>query len=367
MRLLIAGGGTGGHVFPALAVAQALVAQDPHAEVLFVGTQRGFEARAVPAAGHEIVFIEISGVKGMGVGRGLRSLIQIPKAGLRSRQILRSFNPDVVLGVGGYASGPVVATAALLGIPTAICEQNSVPGLTNRILAKMVRAIFGSFAHSQGFFPSKKFTLVGNPVRREIIETEPQAADNGAPLRVLVLGGSQGARPLNQALPKIFAAWAATGRGLMIRHQSGAPDLDSVRQAYAGLGLSVEVTAFIDDMASAYGQADLVVGRAGATTCAELTALGIPALLIPFPQAADDHQTLNARDLEQVGAAMILPQAELDSDAALTLLTSLDEDSLQSMRLASQRLGRPQAADDVVRALHTLATGEKIQGREEHA
>lgn len=360
MRVLIAGGGTGGHVFPAIAVAQAIVA-DAGSQVLFAGTERGLEARAVPAAGFAIEFVRVSGLKRMGVLGRLRGLALLPVAFVDSWRIISRFRPDVVLGVGGYASGPIVGCAWLRGIATAICEQNSVPGVTNRLLARLVPAVLASFDVSKHYFAGDRFHLVGNPVRAALVAPRKETyADD--PVRVLVLGGSQGARPLNERLPAGFALAIKQGQQITIVHQAGANDVDKVRAAYAALGVSADVRGFIDDMAAVYAASDLVVSRAGATTCAELTVLGLPSVLIPFPQAADDHQTVNARALVEAGAAVLLPQSELTPErlaAALAPLMTDDGTQLQRMADAARALGRPDAAAQVRAALERLARGER--------
>ncbi|MFH1807252.1 MAG: undecaprenyldiphospho-muramoylpentapeptide beta-N-acetylglucosaminyltransferase [Pseudomonadota bacterium] len=364
LRLLIAGGGTGGHVFPALAVAEALRARKDGSQVLFVGTERGFEARAVPAAGFDIAFIRISGLKRVGLLGTVRTLLRLPLSLLSSWSILSRFQPQAVLGVGGYASGPVLLAAWLKRLPSAVAEQNSVPGFTNRVLGKLVRAVFGSFEHSARYFDARRFRVVGNPVRAALAEQarEERPAAATDTVRVLVLGGSQGARPLNEKLPQGFALAMQRGLKLEITHQAGEADAERARQVYAGQGVPATVHSFIDDMAAAYGAADLVVGRAGATTCAELTALGIPSILIPFPQAADDHQTLNARALADAGAAVVIPQHELDAESLSTALHALCGDGagrLGQMREAARSLGRPEAAHQLVDALCALARGDK--------
>ncbi|MBN2359370.1 MAG: undecaprenyldiphospho-muramoylpentapeptide beta-N-acetylglucosaminyltransferase [Deltaproteobacteria bacterium] len=361
MKVLIAGGGTGGHVFPALAVAQAIVAEPAGSQVLFAGTERGLEARAVPAAGFGLECVRVAGLKRMGWAGRLRGLALLPIAFVDSWRIISRFKPDVVLGVGGYASGPVVLCAWLRGVATAICEQNSVPGFTNRVLGRLVPAVLASFEVSRRYFAAERFHLVGNPVRAALIAPRPDTyADD--PVRVLVLGGSQGARPLNERLPAGFALAFKQGQQFSIVHQAGPNDVDKVRAAYAGLGIVADVRGFIDDMAAVYAQTDLVIGRAGATTCAELTALGLPAVLIPFPQAADDHQTVNARALVDAGAAVLLPQSELTAErmaAVLAPLTMGDGAQLAQMADAARALGRPDAAAQVKTALERLVRGDR--------
>jgi UDP-N-acetylglucosamine--N-acetylmuramyl-(pentapeptide) pyrophosphoryl-undecaprenol N-acetylglucosamine transferase len=356
MKLLIAGGGTGGHVFPAIAVADELLSRGDGSEVLFVGTKRGFEAKAVVAAGHNIEFVQVAGLNRVSKRAQLRSLALLPGALRSSWGILTKFAPDVVLGVGGYASGPLVLGAWLRTLPSAICEQNSIPGLTNRILGRIVDEVYGSFETSRDYFNANAFRLLGNPIRA-LLMTQVRVPSVDKRVRILVLGGSQGARPLNQKLPQAFAQAIANGAALSIVHQAGLGDADEVRAAYARLGVDAEVRAFIDDMASAYAHTDLAVARAGATTCAELTALGIPSLLIPFPQAADDHQSINASVLAEAGAALVIPQRELEEDGLIQELSRLCQpglDHLAQMSAAARSYGRPHAARDVVDALASL-------------
>lgn len=352
MRLVIAGGGTGGHLFPGIAVAEALLEIDPSSSVLFVGTERGIEARAVPKAGFEVRFIEVGGLKGLGVKKRLTTMAQLPGSLLQSRRILREFGADAVLGVGGYSSGPVLVAARTLGLPTAICEQNSVPGLTNRLLAKLVDRIFVTFEASTSRFPGKKTELVGNPVRRSFREAAARPAPPIERGLVFTFGGSQGARPLNEVVPAALALVTKHGHRVSGLHQAGKSDVAAVEKAYADAAVAAEVTPFIDDMVNAYRRAHVVICRAGATSCAELTALGVAAILVPFPQAADDHQTLNARDLEKVGACVLLPQAELTPERLASEIERLigDDPRLDTLRDAARRAGKLAAAETVARA-----------------
>ncbi|MCS6913420.1 MAG: undecaprenyldiphospho-muramoylpentapeptide beta-N-acetylglucosaminyltransferase [Myxococcales bacterium] len=354
IKIIIAGGGTGGHLFPGLAVADELCQRG--ASVSFVGTRRGLEARLVPQQGYRLAFIDVAGIKGRGL-RGVLGVLRWPVAVLQTLAILVRERPDVVVGVGGYASGPVVLLAALLRIPTAVLEQNSVPGVTNRILGRFVDLVFTAFPESGTFFPTQRVRLVGNPVRRQILQGARVAPTRQDAVRLLVLGGSQGARAVNDLVVGAVASLVERGLPLpRIHHQTGPADEASVRARYEALHLppgQVEVSAFIDDMAGAYGAADLVVGRAGATTLAELTALGLPAVLIPYPFAADDHQTRNARYLEAQGAARVLVQSELRPKDLADVLHGLctDRSARERMAQASLRLGRPGAAGDVAEAL----------------
>ncbi|MCA9675777.1 MAG: undecaprenyldiphospho-muramoylpentapeptide beta-N-acetylglucosaminyltransferase [Kofleriaceae bacterium] len=363
MRLLIAGGGTGGHLFPGVAVAEELRGRDPTAGVCFVGTERGIEARVLPELGWELALIRVSGLKTVGLWGAVRGALRIPGALWQSRKLLRRVKPDVVLGVGGYASGPVVMAARLMGIPTAICEQNSIPGLTNKILGKLVRAVFVSFAESKRFFKAKKVIESGNPVRRGLLDAftaaqvaaDAAAADPAAPApgtpayRVFVCGGSQGATRVNELASE---ALIAIGQHLPLRivHQTGAIDQATITARYRDAGLDADCRAFIKDMAAEYLAADVIVSRAGATTVAELAIAGKPAILIPYPFAADNHQELNAREMAEGGAALMYRQADLTASILAESLEQLlnDPDRRARMGSAMKALARPAAAATVV-------------------
>lgn len=356
ISIVIAGGGTGGHLFPGLALAEELKARG--ARVTFVGTARGIEAKAVPQHGYPLELIDIAGLKGQGAMGTLRSLLRLPVATWQTVRLLRRLQPQVVVGVGGYASGPVVLLAALLGKPTVILEQNSIPGVTNRMLSRVARAVITAFPHAEHFFPSGKVALLGNPIRRSVLQTTapaPQPDGASAPVRVLVLGGSQGAHAVNELVTGALEHWLKTDgtesltRALCLRHQTGAADHDKVAARYRELGLPESVARaepFIREMGEAYAGCDLMVGRAGATTIAELTAIGRPALLIPFPQAADDHQTQNARYLVDHGAARLLVQRDTTPAQLAAALKELCGDAAARARMAeaSRALGRGQAA-----------------------
>lgn len=352
MKLVIAGGGTGGHLFPGIAVAEALLDVDPASEVLFVGTERGIEARAVPKAGFQVKFIEVGGLKRVGLKKRLTTMAQLPASLFQSRKILRDFGAEAVLGVGGYASGPVLVAAKTLGLPTAICEQNSVPGMTNKILARLVDKVYVTFGASRAFFPGEKTELVGNPVRRSFRVAAKRAAPAVEKGLVFTFGGSQGARPLNEAVPAALGILKSRGHEVRALHQAGKDDVASVQERYAAARVAAEVTPFIDDMVTAYRRAHVVICRAGATSCSELTALGVPAILVPFPQAADDHQTKNAADLVEAGAALLLPQAEMSPARLADEIEKLlaDDDRRQEMSDASKRAGRIDAGEVVARA-----------------
>ena len=366
--VVIAGGGTGGHLFPGLALAEQLTQRG--ASVTFVGTARGIEAKVVPQSGYPLELIEISGLKRQGAVATLRSLLRLPVALIQTLRLLRKLRPSVVVGVGGYASGPVVLLASLLRIPTVVLEQNSVPGVTNRILSHVVRRVFTSFPHASRYFPQAKVELLGNPVRHSITSasvTEP--SESAGPVRLLVLGGSLGAKAVNTLLTDALAALCSRpppalsplSQHLHIHHQTGPSDLAPTQQRYAqlaALASAVSVEPFISDMASAYRDCDLMIGRAGATTIAELTALGRPAVLIPFPFAADDHQTHNARYLVEHGAARMLQQKDTTPEQLAQVIAELCQDRtvLAAMASASKRLGKPDAAKKIADEELKLAT-----------
>ena len=363
-RFLLAGGGTGGHVFPLLAVAQALEALAPDASLHFVGTERGMEARAMPSAGYPISFLPVHPLKGGGAAGLAKGLTALPRAMWEADAALRRFGPDAVLSAGGYAAGPVTLAAAARGLPTALMEQNAVPGLTHRLLGRAVRRCFLSLPITGGLPPSK-CVLVGNPVRRALLEAavsleaRPAATTEGR-LRVLVTGGSGGAGPLNAKLPACFLRLpTALAQRVELRHQAGRGRADKVRAAYQGFGGQVQVCEFIEDMAEAYAWADLTICRAGATTLAELLVLGRPALLIPFAGAADNHQEHNARAALDAGAAWMLREDQLDGGEVERRLQALLDDPapLAEVSRAAKRLAKPDAAQEIARALLGMAQG----------
>lgn len=353
MKIIIAGGGTGGHLFPGIAVAEELVARGH--EVRFVGTAKGIEARAVPKAGYPLDLIDISGIKSRGFKGAFGGLFRVPRAMRQSNAILKREKPDVVVGVGGYASGPMVLRAALAGVPTAVLEQNSVPGFTNKTLAKFAKLVFGAFETARKSFPKNKYRLVGNPVRKPVREALEQAG-GGEGEGVLVVGGSQGAHAVNELVFEAVKLLKAVGVNPKLVHQTGEKDAPEFARRYAEAGIAAEVRPFIDDMGAAYRAAAVVIGRAGASTLAELTMIGKPAILIPFPHAADDHQTVNARELAEAGAARLLVQATTSPvELAESLRTLLEDgDARRQMAEASRALGRPRAHAEIADAVEAL-------------
>jgi len=349
-RVLIMAGGTGGHVFPALAVATWLLARG--VAVTWMGTRAGLEATLVPKAGIPVEWIEVSGLRGKGLSRKLRTPLMLGRALWQAGAILRRLRPRVVLGMGGFASGPGGMMARWLGIPLVVHEQNAIAGMTNRWLSRFASQALEAFP--QTFPPARRAITVGNPVRQSIADLPPPEerwAGRGGRPRLLVLGGSQGARALNQMVPQALALFGADDRP-EVWHQAGGQLHEAAETAYRDAGVTARLTPFIEDMAEAYGWADLVLCRAGALTIAELAAAGVGAVLVPFPFAVDDHQTANARFLEQGGAALIRQQAELDAGRlAATLREPLgDRARLLNMAIAARRLAKMNAAEQVARA-----------------
>jgi len=349
VRMMIAGGGTGGHVFPGIALAGEVVTRHPDNDVVFVGTSRGLEAKVVPATGYPIELIDVKGLKGKGPFTFLANLLLLPGALVQCWRVLTKWHPDIVVGVGGYASGPVVLAAWLLRIPTALQEQNAVAGITNRLLGVLVQAAFTAFPEASRFFDRAKVYQLGNPIRRELMENYMRPSQVHDKLRLLVFGGSQGAHVLNlrfiEALPHL-----ADLRGrLEITHQTGARDRAAVERGYHAAGFNPDVREFITDMSEAYARADLVVCRAGATTLGELTVCKKPSLLIPFPAAADNHQVMNARSLVDAGAAIMIEEAHLTGEVLAHEIRALltHPERRESMARAAGRLGSPQAASEI--------------------
>ncbi len=359
MRVLIAGGGTGGHLYPGIAVAEALLRPDPSRVVSFVGTARGLESRVVPALGYPLDLIRSAGLKGKSLPALVRGLLLLPLSALDAWQVLSRRRPDVVVGVGGYSSGPVLLLAALRGIPTLLMEQNTAPGFTNRRLARWVRAAAVSYDETLAYFPGTGF-VSGNPVRREFLQTAEAAGDHGSaqgPVRVLIMGGSQGARAINDAVVAAVPIALASGAVLAITHQTGERDLARVRDGYAQAGVPATVEPFFHDMDARMRAADLVVARAGASTLAELTVLGRASVLVPLPTAADDHQRKNAHVLAAAGASEMVEERELSSDRLAQVLVALAADGARRahMAAAAQALGKPDAAARVAERIVALA------------
>jgi UDP-N-acetylglucosamine--N-acetylmuramyl-(pentapeptide) pyrophosphoryl-undecaprenol N-acetylglucosamine transferase len=352
MRAVLAGGGTGGHVIPALAIAHEL--RDLYsAEVVFIGTSRGIENRLVPAAGFELRLVEVGALKKVSIVRRLRTMTALPTAIFRSRKILREFRPDVVIGVGGYASGPAMLAAAISRIPTLAFEPNVVPGLANRIMAPIVSSAAVHFEETRRYF--RRCQVTGVPVRRAFFNLPPKPASS--PPTLLAFGGSQGAHAINEAVMNALAALSEQVPGIQIVHQTGERDYNDAQAAYLRSRANAEVFQFIEDMPGMFARADLIVCRSGASTVAEVTAAGRPAIFIPFPHAADDHQLRNAQALERAGAAVLIAEKDLTSERLVDAVRELlgDPARLARMSEASRRLSHPDAARQIALMAGRLA------------
>lgn len=332
MRVVIAGGGTGGHVIPALAIGRELQARYG-AELLFIGTARGLETRLVPEAGFTLKLVQVGALKNVSPLTRLKTLFDLPRAVLAARRMLRDFRPDVVIGVGGYASGPAMIAALLKGIPTLAFEPNAVPGFANRAVGKWVSAAAVHFEDTKRYFRSAQVT--GVPVRSEFFQRSEAAGSK----TLLITGGSQGARAINRAVCAALPELAKIP-GLRIMHQTGERDFEETRAAYEKAGVEAKVSAFIQDMAAAFGEAALILCRSGASTVAEVAAAGKPAIFIPFPFAADDHQTKNAEALAASGAAVVLPEKEMTPQALAAKVAELMTDPARLRKMSASAKGQ---------------------------
>jgi UDP-N-acetylglucosamine--N-acetylmuramyl-(pentapeptide) pyrophosphoryl-undecaprenol N-acetylglucosamine transferase len=354
MRIVIAGGGTGGHVIPSLAIAQQLKEQ-LRAEVLFIGTARGIETRLVPQAGFALELIRVGALKNVSLMTRARTMLDLPRAIAACSRMLSEFDPEVVIGVGGYASGPAMVAAIRRRLPTLAFEPNVVPGFANRMIARWVSAAAVHFEETCRYFPNCRVT--GVPVRPAFFSIPSKTG--GAPT-LLVFGGSQGARAINQAMIESLAGLRAKIPLIHVIHQTGQRDYDHVRSAYQQSGISGEVHKFIDDMPGTFGRADLLVCRSGASTVGEIAAAGKPAIFVPFPAAADDHQNVNARALERAGAAVVVEESNLGAAYLVDTIAALigDAGRLQSMSAAAKSLAHPHAVEEIVEMVRKLADPE---------
>ena len=353
---MIAAGGTGGHIYPGLAIANALRERRPGADVTFAATSRGLEADLVGRSGYRVEMVRVEPLRGGSMWKKLKGAFTLPLALADARRLLRRCRPDAVMGVGGYLSGPLLAVAALRRIPTLILEPNVTPGLTNRLLARLVDAAAVAWPETTRHFGSKGF-VSGNPVRPEIAAVQPLELnqDGAGPRRLLLFGGSQGARPLNLAMIEALQRLEAHRDRISVTHQTGPSDLDIVRDAYRRHQVVATVEPYVDAMERAYEEADLVISRAGATTCAELAVVGRPAVLVPLP-AAGGHQSDNAEAMQRAGAAILLPQAELTgATLASTILKLLDNPRrLEQMAECARTIAKPEATKAIVDRLEAL-------------
>jgi UDP-N-acetylglucosamine--N-acetylmuramyl-(pentapeptide) pyrophosphoryl-undecaprenol N-acetylglucosamine transferase len=364
-RFIISGGGTGGHIFPAVAIANQIKAREPEAEILFVGAEGKMEMEKVPAAGYKIVGLKIQGIKRSMSISNLMVPFKLIGALRDASRIIKDFKPDAVIGVGGYASGAVLFSAAQKGIPTLIQEQNSFPGITNRILSRRVKRICVAYEGMERFFPAAKIVLTGNPVRSEIVAPSSARKEafeffelDGGRFTVLVVGGSLGARSVNNAMASCVRKLVENG--IQVLWQTGKGNTEQAREAVQNLGAGVKVHEFIARMDLAYAVADLVVSRAGAIAVSELCLVKKPCILVPFPFAAEDHQTSNAKSLSDNGAAILLRDDVVkDKLGAEILALYSDESRRKQMTEAMAKLGRPDAAEHITNEIFNLIEARK--------
>jgi len=354
MKVLFAAGGTGGHIFPAIAVAKEIMNRHSDGEILFVGTAKGLETRIVPENGFQLSLIDSAGLKNVGLKGKIKGLAILPKSFLEARQIIRQFRPHVVVGAGGYVSGPVLLMAAIMGVPTLVMDSNALPGFTNRQLARFVDKAALTFDVSLPYF-GKKGVVTGNPVRQEFFEVP--AIERGDIFHILIFGGSQGARAINNAMTDALEHLSRFEGKLAVTHQTGESDFERIRDAYVASAIAnADVRPFIYDMSGEFGKADLIISRAGATTCAELAAAGKASIMIPLPTAADDHQRKNAEALESKGAAKMILQSELNGESLAAEIAKLIDypDEISKMELAAKAMGREDAAEKTADLIEEL-------------
>jgi UDP-N-acetylglucosamine--N-acetylmuramyl-(pentapeptide) pyrophosphoryl-undecaprenol N-acetylglucosamine transferase len=358
MRVIIAAGGTGGHIYPGVAIAREMKRRDPQIEVLFVGTPRGLESKIVPREGFALEMVHVGALKGVSLLQRLKSLAQLPLSFVAALRLLRRFNPQVVIGVGGYSSGPTLLMAALTGRPTMIVEPNAMPGFTNRVLARFVDAAAVSFEEARPYF-GKRGVVTGNPVRGDFAHVKKK--ERGNTLNVLIFGGSQGSRAINTAMCGALPLLGSNIGRLSVTHQTGEHDFETVRRGYQDTGFEADVRPFIHDMAAQFERADLLICRAGATTAAEVAAAGKAAIFVPFPFAADDHQRKNAEAFERAGAGRMILQKELTPARLAEELKRLIEhpEEIDRMEAASRSLARPDSAERTVDMAMAVARGER--------
>jgi UDP-N-acetylglucosamine--N-acetylmuramyl-(pentapeptide) pyrophosphoryl-undecaprenol N-acetylglucosamine transferase len=355
MRVILAGGGTGGHLFPGLAVAREFRRRDAMTEILFVGTDQGIETRVLPREGFPLKTITVKGLKGRGLRGYWDALYGIPAGLVQSWAIIKRFRPDCIIGLGGYASGPLLLAGKLRGIRCAIMEQNFQPGFTNKVLARFVAKIFTSYRETASYLPREKVLETGNPVRWQ---TLPQL-HKGEKFTFLAFGGSAGAHRINIAVVDALRQMADLAPQLRIVHQTGESDFSAMSKAHQALPFESEVVPFIEKMDDAYARADLVLCRAGATTVAELTAFGKAAILIPYPYAIYDHQRWNAQALADRGAAEMILDRELSGEILAQRVRAylIDRERIEEMAKAARAMGRPEAAARIVDECYALARG----------
>lgn len=355
MKVLIAAGGTGGHIYPGVAIANEIMSRSSESEVLFVGTARGLEVKIVPDSGYQLSLINSAGLKNVGLVGKFKGLSVLPKSFLEARKIIRQFRPHVVVGAGGYVSGPVLLMAAIMGVPTMVMDSNALPGFTNRQLARFVDKAALTFPEALPFFGNKG-VVTGNPVRKEFFDVPPRKREDGVS-HVLIFGGSQGSRAINDAMIDAIPILKDAAAEFAVTHQTGEADFEKVRDAYAASEFArADVRPFISDIFNAFGWADLILCRAGATTCAEVSAAGRAAVMVPLPTAADDHQRKNAEALERAGAAKMVLQSDLSGRVLANEILGLvgSPGRIADMESAARLLARPDAASKTVDLIEEL-------------
>jgi UDP-N-acetylglucosamine--N-acetylmuramyl-(pentapeptide) pyrophosphoryl-undecaprenol N-acetylglucosamine transferase len=359
LRVIIAGGGTGGHLFPGVAVGKEVLNRYPGSEILFVTAGREMETNILADAGFQRATVAVEGIKGLGWPEALKAMLKLPYGLGQAVNIIGRFSPDLVVGVGGYSAGPVCLAARLMGVPVAVHEQNSFPGLTNRLLSRVAHMVFISFKESRDYFPARQVFLTGNPIREDFLEGDEGKGKENTAFTILVTGGSQGARAINKAFLGALEIMKYRGRDPEVIHQTGEKDFDWVREEYRKRGLRGDIMPFIKDMRQAYLRADIFLGRAGAGTIFELAAMGKPSILIPYPYAANNHQDTNARVLAGVGGAEVLLQENLTPERLAGLLTGYmdDEGALRKMGERVRTAAKPGAAKAIVDHLEGMLSG----------
>jgi UDP-N-acetylglucosamine--N-acetylmuramyl-(pentapeptide) pyrophosphoryl-undecaprenol N-acetylglucosamine transferase len=353
MKVLIAAGGTGGHIYPGIAVAKEIMRRDAESEVLFVGTARGLETKIVPDNGFQLSLIKSAGLKNVGFVGKLKGLLILPKSFLEARRLIKDFKPDVVIGAGGYVSGPVLLIASLMRVPTLVMDSNALPGFTNRRLAPFIKKAALTFEESLPFF-GKKGIVTGNPVRKEFFDIQPKS--RGEKVNLLIFGGSQGARAINNAIGEALDKLPKDK--LQVTHQTGEFDFEKLKEIYSRADWqTADIRQYISNMVDEFAKADLVICRAGATTCAELSAAGKAAIMIPLPTAADDHQRKNAEALQTAGAAKMILQRDLNGESLANEILNLinSPEKISVMELSTKKLARKDAAEVTVDLIEELA------------
>jgi UDP-N-acetylglucosamine--N-acetylmuramyl-(pentapeptide) pyrophosphoryl-undecaprenol N-acetylglucosamine transferase len=360
LRVTIAGGGTGGHLFPGVAIAQEFMKRNPNTSIKFVSTGNELERSVLGRAGFELACISVEGIKGRGIWRQLRAVFKLPGAVWASIRVLSRFRPDLVLSLGSYSAGPAVVGARLLGIPIVLQEQNIFPGITNKTVARFAKRIYVSFPQTAAYFSAERVRLTGNPVRQDILDLSTVPTESRQTFTVLIVGGSQGAHRLNQAVIDALAHLQHKD-GLVFVHQTGAADQSAVESAYAQQGIHATVRSFFEDMARQYQQADFIVCRAGATTVAEITAIGRPAIFVPFPYAADDHQRHNAKALADAGAAEMILEKDITGELLADRINHYmaNREALDTMSRRAAEFGKPAAAEMIVDDCYELIESAK--------